>query len=145
MGPQAVGKGTLLELGAQAQVEAGEQPEVALEAALRALHQRASAHGRGAIVAGNSVVTLRVAAVMARLGWSFGRELGFVGLDDPDWAPLIGPGLTMVSQPTDAIGQTAAQCLLERLGGLDGPPRERLLPGTLVVRGSSAAAQTAGD
>ena len=134
--------GQLLELGKAMKGAADGAPDGTLDAAIRALRERAGANGRGAIVAGNSVVTLRVAAAMARLGWRFGRELGFVGFDDPDWAPLIGPGLTMVSQPTDAIGQSAAQCLLERLGGLQGPARERLLPGRLVVRGSSAAATT---
>ncbi|MEO5794083.1 MAG: LacI family DNA-binding transcriptional regulator [Rhodoferax sp.] len=90
-----------------------------------------------AIVTGNSVVTLRVAAAIDQLGWSFGEDLGFVGVDDPEWAPLIRPGLSAVAQPTDAIGQCAAQCLMERLGGLQSPARERLLPGQLVVRGSS--------
>ena len=34
-----------------------------------------------------------------------------------------------VAQPTDAIGQRAAQCPLERINGLEGPARESLLPG----------------
>lgn len=109
----------------------------ALDAALRVLWQRAAR--RGAVVAGNSVVTLRVAAAMTRLGWRFGVDIGFVGFDDPEWAPLIGPGLTTVAQPTDAIGRCAAECLIERLQGKQGPVRERLLAGQLVVRGSSMA------
>ena len=46
---------------------------------------------RAAVLAGNAIVTLRVAAAMARLGLSFGTDIGFVGFDDPEWAPLIGP------------------------------------------------------
>ncbi len=110
----------------------------ALDAALRALHKRAKRGRRGAVLAGNAVVTLRVAAAMARLGWRFGQDLGFVGFDDAEWAPLIGPGLTTIAQPTDEIGRAAAQCLIERLGGLDVAPRQLLLPGRLVARGSSA-------
>jgi LacI family kdg operon repressor len=106
---------------------------------LRALRQRARRARRAAVVAGNAVVTLRVAQAMARLGWQFGEDLGFVGFDDPEWASLIGPGLSTVAQPTDAIGRTAATCLIERLRGLDVPPRQLLLPGELVVRGSSQA------
>ena len=87
----------------------------------------------------NAVVTLRIAQAMARLGWQFGADLGFVGFDDPEWASLIGPGLSTVAQPTDAIGRTAATCLIERLRGLDAAPRQLLLPGELVVRGSSQA------
>lgn len=109
----------------------------ALDAALRALHKRARRGRRAAVIAGNAVVTLRVAAAMARLGWHFGEELGFVGFDDVEWAPLIGPGLTTIAQPTDEIGRAAATCLIERMRGLDVPARQLLVPGELIVRGSS--------
>lgn len=109
----------------------------ALDAGLRALHARAGPGRRVAVLSGNAVVTLRVAAAMARLGLQFGRDIGFVGFDDPEWAPLIGPGLSAIAQPTEEIGRVAATCLLERLRGLEGPPRQLLLPGMLVVRGSS--------
>jgi LacI family kdg operon repressor len=108
-----------------------------LDAALLALRRRARRGRRAAVLAGNAVVTLRVAAAMQRLGLRFGEDLGFVGFDDPEWAPLIGPGLSTIAQPTDAIGRTAATCLIERLRGLEGPPRQLLLPGALRVRGSS--------
>jgi LacI family kdg operon repressor len=111
-----------------------------LDAALHALHKRARRGRRAAVLAGNAVVTLRVAAAMARLGLGFGTDLGFVGFDDPEWAPLIGPGLSAIAQPTEAIGRTAAVCLLERLQGLEGPARQLLLPGELVIRGSSGRA-----
>lgn len=123
-------RGQVLEL-------APEHGDEVLGQALADLRQRAQPGERCAVVAGNSVVTLRVAAAVSRLGWTFGQELGFVGFDDPEWAPLIRPGLTTLAQPTDAIGHRAAQCLLERLGGLEGAPRESLLPGRLIVRGSS--------
>jgi LacI family kdg operon repressor len=92
------------------------------------------------VIAGNAVVTLRVAAAMARLQKNFGADMGFVGFDDPEWAPLIGPGLTTIAQPTDELGRSAAHCLIERLQGLDEAPRQLLLPGALKVRGSSRAA-----
>ena len=114
--------------------------DAGLDAALLALRRRARRGRRAAVLAGNAVVTLRVAAAMRRLGLRFGADLGFVGFDDPEWAPLIGPGLSTIAQPTDAIGRTAATCLIERLRGLEAPPRQLLLPGTLVVRGSSLAA-----
>lgn len=111
-----------------------------LDAALRALHKRAKRGKRAAVLAGNAVVTLRVAAAMARLGLRFGTDIGFVGFDDAEWAPLIGPGLSAIAQPTEEIGRVAATCLLERLRGLEGPARQLLLPGELVVRGSSSSA-----
>jgi len=122
--------------------ESEEGDTAGLNAALRALQQRAKRGRRqAAVIAGNAVVTLRVAGAMTQLGWRFGHELGFVGFDDPEWAPLIGPGLTTLSQPTDEIGRAAAGCLIERLQGLEGAARQLLLPGELVVRGSSQRAQ----
>jgi LacI family kdg operon repressor len=89
------------------------------------------------VLAANAVVTLRVAEAVARLGWTFGQQLGLVGFDETEWAPLVGPGLSTIAQPTDDLGRLATQCLLERLQGLQLPPRQILLPGRLVVRGSS--------
>lgn len=110
--------------------------EAALDAALRAL-QRQAGQARPAVLSANAVTTLRVAAAAARLGWTLGRDLGLVGFDDPDWAPLVGPGLSAIAQPTDDIGRLAARCLIERIEGQDLAARQILLPGRLVVRGSS--------
>ena len=107
-----------------------------LDKALRSLRQRAGKR-LPAILSSNAVVTLRVVAAMARLGWRFGVDVGLVGFDDTDWAPYVGPGLSTIAQPTDELGRIAAGCLLERLKGLDLPPRQILLSGQLVVRGSS--------
>jgi LacI family kdg operon repressor len=107
-----------------------------LDTALRALRKRAG-NRAAAVIAGNAFITLRVAASMSRLGWRFGTELGLVGFDDTEWAPLIGPGLSTIAQPTDDLGRVAATCLIERLQGLVMPPRQILLPGSLIARGSS--------
>lgn len=92
-----------------------------------------------AIISGNAVVTLRVVAGLAAAGLRLGRNVGLVGIDDTEWAPYVGPGITTVSQPTDALGRMAAQCLIQRLNGLDAPPRKILLPGALMPRGSSVS------
>lgn len=122
----------------ECQDESHPDAHAALDQALLALKKRAVRGRRAAVVAGNSVVTLRVAAAMTRLGWSFGADLGFVGFDETEWASLIGPGLSTIAQPTDAIGHAAATCLIERLQGFEGPPRQLLLPGQLIQRGSSS-------
>lgn len=107
-----------------------------MQSALRELKQRAGDRP-AAVLASNAVISLRVATAVAALGWRFGSDVGLVGFDDTDWAPLIGPGLSCIAQPTDDLGRVAARCLLERLQGLVLPPRQILLPGELVVRGSS--------
>ncbi len=118
-------------------LDVAEGEEAQLDDALRAFKQQAA--GRPvAVVAGNALVTLRVAAAVVRLGWRFGHDLGFVGFDDTVWAPLVGPGLTTIAQPTHEIGQMAATCLLDRLSGRDDAPRQIRLTGRLVPRASSA-------
>lgn len=112
-----------------------EAPE-ALVDALRQLRSRAR-KGKAAVLAGNAVITLRVADAAARLGWRFGSDLGLVGFDETEWAPLIGNGLSTIAQPTDDLGRLAATCLIERVNGLTLPPRQILLPGRLIARGSS--------
>lgn len=106
-----------------------------LDRALLALRQRAG--GPAAIVSANAVVSLRVVAAVARLGWCLGRDIGLVGIDDTPWTPYVGPGISAVSQPTDELGRLAAQCLMERLAGLNEAPRRIYLPGTLHARGST--------
>lgn len=108
----------------------------ALDDALRSLRQRANGRLPG-VISSNAVVTLRVVAAMARLGWNLGSDLGLVGFDDTEWSPYIGPGLTTIAQPTDELGRLAAGCLIERLKGMDLPPRQILLSGRLLPRGSS--------
>ncbi|MCX7276186.1 MAG: LacI family DNA-binding transcriptional regulator [Burkholderiales bacterium] len=116
--------------------EAQPGDDAALDAALRALRRDAGAKPC-AVLAANAVIALRVVAAVARLGWTLGRDIGLLGFDDPEWAPLVGPGLSAISQPTDDIGRFAINCLLERLRGITLPPRQILLPGTLNVRGST--------
>jgi LacI family kdg operon repressor len=115
------------------------QAAPALDKAVKALLSRGRP-GRCAIVSANAVVTLRVAAAAARLGLALGSDAGLVGFDDTEWAPLVGPGISTISQPTDDIGRCAARCLIERIGGLQMPARQILLPGSLIVRGSSSRA-----
>lgn len=116
--------------------ECTDDDSAGLDKALQSLRQRAE--GRlPAVISSNAVVTLRVVAAMARLGWRLGADLGLVGFDETEWSPFIGPGLSSIAQPTDELGRLAAGCLIERLKGLDLPPRQILLSGRLVARGSS--------
>lgn len=122
--------------GAGRTFESTAEDVAGLDSALRTLRQRAGGR-RPAVLCSNAAITLRVVAAAARLGWRFGPELGLVGLDETEWAPLIGPGLSTIVQPADDLGRLAASCLFERLSGFVLPPRRILVPGHLMERGSS--------
>ena len=117
-------------------VEVIDGDNASLDGALLTLKKRA-VNRAAAVLASNGRMTLRVAAAAVRLGWVLGREIGFVGIDETNWTPLIGPGLTVVEQPTDAIGRIAIASLLERMQGHTPPPRQILLTGRLIPRASS--------
>lgn len=139
---EAAFRGFVAEHAARCEGTTHESPDAddeRLDAALRALKGRAGA-ARPAVLSGNAVITLRIAAAALRLGWVLGEDLGLVGFDDPEWAPFVGPGVTCIAQPTDDIGRLAARCLIERLEGETFPPRHTVLPGRLIVRGSSRPA-----
>ena len=107
-----------------------------LIAALRKLRPRGRQR-RPAIITANAVITLQVVQAVAELGWQLGRDVGLVGIDDTPWAPYVGPGVSAMAQPTDRIGELAAQCLLQRIGGFAEAARVIRLPGTLMTRGST--------
>ena len=119
-----------------------EDAEAALDNALRSLRQRAGEQRSPGVLSSNAVVTLRVVAAMARLGWRLGTDIGLVGFDDTEWSPYVGPGLSTIAQPTNELGRIAAGCLIERLKGLELPPRQILLSGRLMPRGSSVSTPT---
>ena len=60
-----------------------------------------------------------------------------VSFDDMPWTTIIRPPLTIVAQPVQEIGATAARLLLRRIGEFDGPPQTVVLRTTFVLRGST--------
>ena len=103
------------------------------EAAVRellALRQPATA-----IFTGNNRIT--IGALRALSGSS---GIALVGFDDLELAELVTPPVTVVSYDAAELGRRAARVLWDRLSGEDGPPRQIVLPTTLVPRGSGEIA-----
>jgi LacI family transcriptional regulator len=46
-------------------------------------------------------------------------DISLISFDDPDWAPLFDPPITVVRQPTYHLGQTAARLLMRLIRGED--------------------------
>lgn len=86
----------------------------------------------------NNVMTTGALLAIKELGLKIPEEIGIVGFDDLEWAPLIDPPLTTISQPIYSIGSTSAQLLLRNLGRSSKFRKEVVvLKPKLIIRESS--------
>jgi len=86
-----------------------------------------------AIVALADALALAALDEASRRGIDVPNDLSVVGFDDVPEAALARPPLTTIAQPTEEKGRVAARLLFE-----GGPPRQVVLPVSLVVRSSTA-------
>ena len=93
--------------------------------------------GPKALFCANGVAALACTKALRQLGCRLFEDIGLIALDDLDWYPLVGSGITALAQPTEAIGASAFDCLLRRLRGDTSPPRALDFAPQLVVRGST--------
>lgn len=70
-----------------------------------------------AVLTMNGWITLEVLTVLKELRVRIPEEMSVLGFDDPDWARLVEPPLTAVSQPARQLGKVAAELLFEKLFG----------------------------
>jgi LacI family transcriptional regulator len=91
-----------------------------------------------ALLATDSFVALDIFDIAKEFGLRIGDELSLVAWDDAQWAQALTPPLSVVSQPVYELGQMAVQVLLQRIGGMSGRPRTRLLQTTFIDRESIA-------
>lgn len=75
-------------------------------------------------------------AAAAEAGLRVPEDVSVVGFDDQPVAAAVG--LTTVSQPVSSIAARAAAMVLERVGGLDSPPRRVEVATHLEVRRTTA-------
>jgi len=90
-----------------------------------------------AIFTSNSMLTAGALKAIRECRMAIPDDLALVGFDETIWASLVDPAITLIAQPTDEIGRTAAELLLQRVAEPARSPRTVLLKGTLLVRGSS--------
>lgn len=93
--------------------------------------------GPKALFTANGVATLTGTRLLRELGCVLFEDIGLIALDELDWYPLVGSGITSLAQPTHEIGVTAFGCLLDRLRGDSAPARRLDFPARLIVRGST--------
>ncbi|CDX27495.1 Periplasmic binding protein/LacI transcriptional regulator [Mesorhizobium plurifarium] len=109
---------------------------------LLSLHDRPSA-----IFSANNPMVIGTMKAIRDIGLSCPEDISVACFDDFPWSDVFVPQLTTVAQPVQAIGEQAANLLLDRLAGnRDAPPRKLVLKGRLMIRNScrplGAVAQT---
>lgn len=93
-----------------------------------------------AFVGGNNLSTIGIMLAANEVGLRVPRELAVVGFDDFDWADAFHPRLTVMAQPCQEIGRTAASLLHQRLAGKTGEPEIIRLEPRFIVRESCGSA-----
>ena len=99
-------------------------------------------NGHKALFCANGVAALACTQVLRDLNCRLFEDVGLIALDDLDWFPLVGNGITALAQPTQQIGASAFDCLFKRLNGDKSPARALDFAAHLIVRGSTQPPNT---
>ncbi len=94
-----------------------------------------------AIFAFNDQMAIGVLRYALEQGIGVPGELSIVGVDNVPIGSFVTPRLTTVAQPMADLGRTAAQLLLDRIGGKSGGSIQRHLPTELIIRESTGPAK----
>jgi DNA-binding LacI/PurR family transcriptional regulator len=92
-----------------------------------------------AVFVANNLMTLGAFRALHEAGIRIPDEMAVVGFDDMPWATSLNPPLTATRQPSQEIGSSAADLLLDRIARPDRSIRHLILETTLVVRASCGA------
>jgi LacI family transcriptional regulator len=90
-----------------------------------------------ALFAANNFIAIGAMHALDELGLRVPEDVALAAFDDLPEAMVIFPFLTVAAQPAFEMGRETVAMLLDRFANPDRPPREVVLPTTLVVRRSS--------
>lgn len=97
-------------------------------------------HRPDAVIASNSVLATGLLRAVHAQGLRVPQDIALAAFDDEPWTSLVDPGLTVVAQPVDQIGQEAMSLLFDRIRTPAAAPRIVQLTSRLIIRGSSDTA-----
>jgi LacI family transcriptional regulator len=87
-----------------------------------------------ALFTSQNLITISAVVALHELGCQ--HAVAHVGFDDVELADVEDPGVSVVAQDPVGLGHHAAELLLSRLDGQDGPSRQVVIPTKLIERGS---------
>lgn len=109
-----------------------------VEAGTRSLKTLMSKADRpSAIFISNNLLSLGALVGLQEMGLSCPEDVALVAFDDHPWAKVSDPPLTVISQPTYHIGETAANKLLEMLNKQQAKTASTIFNCELVIRAST--------
>lgn len=89
-----------------------------------------------ALFATSNFMTAGTVRAIQELGLRIPDDVALVAFDDTDWATLIDPPITVVTQPVMEMGRRAGELLIARIRGSTVAAQRVRLPTGLVVRRS---------
>jgi DNA-binding LacI/PurR family transcriptional regulator len=89
-----------------------------------------------ALLVCSGLMALGAVQVIRDRGLRMPEDIALIIFDDPEWSKVIDPPITTIAQPAYAMGQAAAELLLQRLQQPDSPPQHLRLAPTFVHRKS---------
>jgi LacI family transcriptional regulator, kdg operon repressor len=100
-----------------------------------------------ALYTANGLIMLQLYPMLRAALANFPGNMGLATFDDPDWAKLVTPPMTGVSQPTAQIGQAAAESIIVHLkqNRLMRKRQVKIFDSTMVLRESTQMGQTDTD
>lgn len=95
-----------------------------------------------ALLASNHLLASGVFQTIKDLDLRIPNDVALVAFDDPTWASLVEPTLTVAAQKAYSVGETAAQLLLKRILQPDLSIQMRVLAAEIRIRESSRRSDT---
>ncbi|WEV69869.1 LacI family DNA-binding transcriptional regulator [Bifidobacterium sp. ESL0775] len=89
-----------------------------------------------AVFALNILMVMGTYKALNDRGVRIGKDLSVISVDDFDWAPMLTPPLTVISQNMDEIGRQAARFVLDEITGDSMTGQKLSIPVRLIERRS---------
>ncbi|MEU8394892.1 LacI family DNA-binding transcriptional regulator [Nonomuraea sp. NPDC048892] len=103
-----------------------------------------TATGPTAMIGFNALVTEGIVSAIMAAGLRCPEDVSVIGFTDAGWMTLHRPPISVIDQPVEEMGALAGRLLLDLAAGESVAPGPRVVPSTLVRRGSVAAPTATG-
>ncbi|MGW0808003.1 LacI family DNA-binding transcriptional regulator [Nonomuraea sp. NPDC002799] len=91
-----------------------------------------------AVIGFNALVTEGVVRAVRAAGRRCPEDISIIGFTDAGWMTLFHPAISVIDQPVEEMGALAGHLLLDLASGKSVEPGPRVVPSTLIRRGSVA-------